>query len=263
MSNRRRIRKTYKQEQREIIEEPEIIEEKLWSLSEWMESHWRPVVGVLGAVVVVWGGIGLYQIVSASSADSDAAANAPVYQAIARPVYSPAPDAPADDPAKPLGATFASDKERAEAAIAAAKGLEGKDKPMAELLVGAAKATLGEHEAQLAAIDAAIAAAGEGPLTIGLLAQRASALTALGRAGEAAEAWTKVANAAPTAALQGLAYVRVGDLHHPRFGKAPDAGKAKSAYEAAQKALAKGGTAPTDGNAGYLHAEASTKLAAL
>ncbi len=264
MSNRRRIRKTYKQSQKEIVETPEIIEEQLWSMSEWMEEHWRPIVAVLGAVTIIWGGIGLYQIVSARGARSTAASNAPVYAAALRPIYTPAPDAPADDPAKPLGATFGSAKERAEAVVNAAAGLEGDEKVLAEVVVGAAKGTLGQFDAQIAALDAAIAAAGDAPLAIGLQAQRATALMAAGKSAEAAEAWQKVAAAAPTAALKGLAQIRIGDLYNANAGsKAADPAKAKAAYEAAIAALAVEGKAPTDGNAGFLHIEATAKLGQL
>lgn len=266
MSNRRRIKKTYKQKQKEVDEIPEIevIEEQLWSLSEWMEANWRPVVAGLGVVTVLWGGIGLYQILSERSARSTAAANAPVYAAAMRQVYTPPENLQGEDPNKPLSPSFASEKERAEAVVAAGTGLEGSAKPLAEVVVGAAKGQLGQADAQLAAIDAAVAAAGESPIALGLQVQRASALTALGKADEAAAAWAKVAETAPTAVLKGLAQVRLGDLVNPRLGaKAGDAGKAKAAYTAAVAALAEGGKAPTEGNAAFLHAEASLKLAQL
>lgn len=264
MSNRRRIKKTYKQQQKEIIEEPEIIEEQLWSMSEWMEAHWRPIVAGLTAVTVIWGGVGLYQIVAERSARSTAAANAPVYAAAMRQVYTPPEGLTGEDPNKPLSPTFASDKERAQAVVAAGTGLEGAAKPLAEVVVGAAKGTLGEAEAQLASIDAALAQVGDSPVALGLLTQRASALSALGRADEAAAAWAKVAEAAPTAAMKALAQLRLGDLVNPRLGaKAGDAAKAKAAYTAAVAALAEGGKAPSEGNGAFLHAEASLKLAQL
>ena len=266
MSNRRRIRKTYKQKQKEVAEVPEIevIEEQLWSLSEWMETNWRPVVAALGIVTVLWGGAGLYQILSERSARSTAAANAPVYAAAARRVYTPPEGLTGEDPNKPLSPTFASEKERAEAVVAAGSGLEGAAKPFAEVVVGAAKAELGQADAQLAAIDAALATAGDSPIALGLQAQRASALMALGKADEAAATWAKIAETAPTAALKALAQVRIGDLANPRLGaKAGDAGKAKAAYTAAVAALAEGGKAPSEGNAAFLHAEAKLKLAQL
>ncbi len=264
MSNRRRVRKTYKQTQTEIEDEPEIIVEQLWSMSDWMEVNWRPVVAVLGAITLTWGGIGLYQILAASSADSTAAANAPVYSAASRMVYAAPEGQVGEDPNKPSGPTFATEKERSEAVVAAGTGLEGDGKVYAEVVVGAAKGSLGQFDAQLASLDAAIAAAGESDVALGLQAQRASALTAAGKVTEAADAWTTVATKAPNAVLKGLAQVRIGDLYNPRAGsKAADVAKAKTAYGAAIAALVHEGVAPKKGNAGFLHGEASLKLAQL
>ncbi len=268
MSNRRRIVKTYKQKQEESateIEVPEIIHEQLWSLSEWMEANWRPVVAGIAIVTVVWGGIGLFQLLTARGARSTAAANAPVYAAMAKPVYAPPATLQGEDPNKPLGTSFTTAKERAEAVVAAAAGLEGDEKVLAEVVVGAAKGTLGDRAAQLAAIDAAIAAAGDAPNAQALLAQRATVLTAMGKGADAGEAWQKVAAGANTSALKGMALVRAGDAINPKLNKdaAGDAAKAKAAYQGAIAAVAVAGKAPSEGHAGFLHLEATAKLGQL
>ena len=75
----RRARKSQKELSREALE-PEIVEQRLWTLSDWMEKHWRPVLGGLAVVSVAWGAVGIYQIYSAhrerTRADSTAAVSA-------------------------------------------------------------------------------------------------------------------------------------------------------------------------------------------
>ncbi|MCO4760651.1 MAG: hypothetical protein KC502_04060 [Myxococcales bacterium] len=258
---RRRIKKTYKQQQREIEETPEYVEEQLWSMSDWMEENWRPVVAVLGAVTLLWGGAGLYQTFSASSGESAAAASAPVFVAANQTVYAPPADQQGEDPNKPFGPSYASEAERSAAVIAT----EGSaDTPATALIVGAAKGRKGDWAGQLKTVDAALAAYGDNAVATALHGQRAAALTGLGKHAEAAKAWATVAAATSTKVGKGLAQVRIGDLHNAGAGgKAADAGKAKAAYAAAMKVLAVDGKAPTSGAAAFLYADARIKSAQL
>lgn len=105
----KRVRKTYKQRQREL-DTPEVVEETLWSLSDWMEANWKPIVMGLGALTVVWGGIGVVQMISASSERSAAESSANVFSALNKPVYEKPADLEGEDPNKPLGETFGSEK---------------------------------------------------------------------------------------------------------------------------------------------------------
>ncbi len=259
---RRRIKKTYKQQQRELEETPDVVEEQLWSLSDWMEEHWRPVVAVLGGVTLLWGAVGLFQMYSASSERSSALETAPVFAALNQPVYEPPEGQVGEDPNKPVGPTYGSEKERADAVLKAAGASPGE---LVALLAGAAKGRKGDWAGQLKAVDAALATHGDGPMGAALQQQRAAALTALGKHAEAAAAWAKVLAAAQTKVAKALANVRIGDLHNPTVGgKAADAAKAKAAYSAAMKVLAgKDGKAPSDGDEAFLYTDARLKTARL
>lgn len=258
---RRRIKKTYKQQQRELEETPEFVEEQLWSMSEWMEENWRPVVAVIGAVTVIWGGIGLYQIYAESSAEAASAESAPVFAALNQPVYEPPKDLKGEDPNKPLGDSYASEAERAAAVMAAAKGAKGTP---VELLAGAIKGRTGDWAAQLKAVDAALAKVGDAPLALALQEQRALALAGLGKHADAAAAWAKVAAGTQTAVGKALAQLHMGDLYNPNTGsKAADAAKAKAAYGAAMKALAASGKAPKEGVEAFIYTDARIKSARL
>ncbi len=259
----RRVRKTYKQKQREL-EAPEIIEEQLWSLSDWMESNWRPVVGVVGGVALLWGALGLYQIMSASSSRSDAQKTAGVFEAVGRSIYNPPADLKGEDPNKPLGATWSSEKDRAAAMVAAGAGAEGEANGLVDVLIAAGKARQGDYAAQLAAIDKSLPGQQGAALEVSLREQRAAALTGLKRYDEAAAEWQKVATLTPTAFGKASAQVHVGDLYSPNvgIGKA-DAAKAKAAYQAAVKAARVGDKDPGDGALAFVFADASTKLSGL
>ena len=261
----RRVRKTYKQQQKEL-EAPEVIEEQLWSLSDWMERNWKPVVGSMATVVLIWGGLGIYNVTSDSAADDAAAMTASTFAAAWQPVYTPPADLQGEDPNKPLGPSFGTDKERAEAIVKSAASRQG-DAPggaIINVVVGAAKAELGDHTAQLAAIDAALASAPDQALELSLRRQRATALSALKRLKEEAAEWQKVATLTKTGFGKALAQIRIGDLHNPNAAAvSADAAKARDAYKTAIKATESDGAAPKDGPLAMLHAEASNKLARL
>lgn len=259
----RRVRQTYKQKQREL-EAPEIIEEQLWSLSDWMEQNWRPVVGAVVGVAAIWAAIGLYQIMADASERSDAERTAAVFEAVGRAVYVPPADLTGDDPNRPLGAIWSSEKERAEAIVAAAKGHEAEGRGLIGVLGGAAQGRLGQPEAQLAAIDKALPGEQGTALELPLREQRASVLSALKRPEDAAAEWQKVAALTPTALGKAMAQVHIGDLFNPNAGaKGADAAKARSAYQAAIKAARVGDKDPDDGPLAFVFAEAGTKLAGL
>ena len=181
----RRVRKTYKQKQREL-EAPEIIEERLWSLTDWMEEHWKPVVGIVGGLALLWAAIGLFQIMSASSSRSNAERSAATFEAAGRAVYAPPADLEGEDTNRPLGAIWSTDKARAEAMVATAKGQEGEGQGLVGVLAGAGQGLLGQHDAQLAALDKALAGEENQALELALREQRASTLLALKKADEAA-----------------------------------------------------------------------------
>ncbi len=260
----KRVRKTYKERQREL-EAPEVVEETLWSLSDWMESNWRPIVIGLGTLTVVWGGIGVFQMISDSSKQASAESTAAVFSALNKPVYVKPDDVTGEDPNKPLGETFASEKARADAVLAAASSAENTTAaPLIGVLEGAAKAASGDVAGQVAKIDAALSAVGDGALALPLREQRASALTSLGKTAEAAAAWKKVADAAKTSFAKAHALIRIGDLHNELTGaKKTQLDKAKGSYKQAIDALKVDGKAPEKGPLAFLHAEATTKLASL
>lgn len=255
---------------------PEVVEEKLWSLSDWMEEHWKPLVTGLGAVAVVWGGFGVWQMISASRDNSAAETTAAVFVETQTAVVPPPPkeDKPADEAAegedaakaaeakaaeekakKDAPPSFASEKERAEAVVKVAGA--AKDDALAGVLVGAAKAELGDRAAQLAGVDAALAKVQGTGLELALRAQRAQALAATGKTAEAAAEWAKVQAADPTAYGKALAQARQGDL-------IADAAQKKGHYEGALK-TARGASDkdPTSGALGFLAAELRQKLARL
>jgi hypothetical protein len=258
----RRVKKTRKEELREL-QAPEIVEVKLWSLSDWMEKHWRPVLGTIAAVSVVWGGIGIYQIVSASSEQGTAEATAQVFSQAATPVVAPSttPDQP---PPAADGPTFATAKERAEAVLKAAQGIESQSPEILKLLVAGQKATLGEWKAQLDAVDAMLPKVQGEPLEIALREQRATALEALDRPADAAAEWAKYGEKVTTPFGKALAKVRTGDLYNPTLGaKTADAAKARAAYEQAVAGARKGDKDPAPGPLAFLVADARQKLSRL
>lgn len=259
----RRVRKTHKQKQRDL-DSPEIIEEHLWSLSDWMEQNWKPVIAVVGGLTLLWAGIGLFQIMRASSAQEQALATAPAFEAAGRAVYEPPADLEGEDPNAPLGPSFKTDEERAAAVMAASAGKEAEAGGLIGVLAGGAHGAAGKLDAQLAALDAALKTYSGDALELPLREQRASVLTGLKKTAEAAAEWEKVATLAPTAQLKAEAQLRVGDLYNPAApGGQADAAKAKAAYEAALKASMVADKAPSDGPLAFLHAEATTKLAGL
>lgn len=261
----RRVKTNWKEKQREV-EAPEIVEEKLWTLSDWMEKHWKPVLATLGGISVLWAGVGIYQIVSASSEQKRAESTAAVFTKALTPVVPPPPP-PAegaekvDDSQKNEGPSFATDKERAEAVIKAAGTEDPKAGALIGVLVGGARATTGDYAGQLKAIDGALAKVGGEALEIPLHEQKATALTSLGKTSEAVAEWAKVGSLSPTAFGKALAQVRTGDLYNPNLGaKEADAQKAKSAYEAAVKAARVGDKDPAPGSLAFLVADARLKL---
>ncbi len=259
----RRVRKTYKQKQRDL-EAPEIIEEQLWSLTDWMEQNWRPVVGIVGGIALIWGAVGLYQIMSESSTRADAAITASVFEAAGRSIYVPPSDLQGEDPNRPLGQTWGSEKERSAAIVAAAAGAEDEAGGLIGVLAGAAQARQGDYKSQLAAVDKALPAQEGKGMELPLREQRAAALTGLKRFDEAAAEWQKIAALTPTAFGKASAQVHIGDLYSPNVGVGKaDAAKAKAAYAAALKAAKPGDKEPADGPLGFVFAEASTKLAGL
>jgi tetratricopeptide (TPR) repeat protein len=248
-----RVRKTYKERQREL-EQEDVVEEKLWTLSDWMEENWKPVVTGLAVVSGIWAAVGIGQIISASSAESAAEASAPVFAAATATVYEP-PEAKdgAPDPNKPFGPSYPSAEARAQAVVAAAQAAElGDDAAVVALVEGAAHAELDAPDKHLLALDKALGEAAGTPLEVALLQQKAGALTAAGQKDGAIAAWQKVAEAGATRYVRALAHTRIADLK----------GGERAGYEKAVAALVEGGAAPTDGPEGMLHLEASQKLLA-
>ena len=256
---------------------PEIVEEKLWSLSDWMEEHWKVVVAVLVTVGVVWGGFGVWQIISSSRDNGAAEKTAAVFEQAQTAVVPPPPkeDKPAEEAApegedtakaaeakaaaekakKDAPPSFASEKERAEAVVKVAATAQGD--AIAGVLVGAAKAELGDAAGQLAGVDAALAKAQGTALELPLRIQRAQALAASGKSADAAAEWAKVQAADPTAYGKALAEARQGDL-------AGDPAQKKGLYEGALKTARAGSDKdPTSGALGFLAAELRQKLARL
>ncbi len=287
----RRIRKPKNEAQAQpqsILETPEIVDQKLWSLSDWMEEHWRTVFGVLLGVSVVWGGFGIFQIFSAHRDDKKAEGTAALFEQAALPIVPPqdkkeqeaeqaAGDEEGKDDAKAAKEkadaaaakkkdelpSFPTERARAEAVVKAFA--EAKvDAPAIGPLVGGAKATLGDFQAQLTAVDAALTTAKDSALALPLHIQRATALAGLGKTPEAAAEWAVVEAADTTTFGKALAKERQGDLVNPSLVKAGgSADKAKSAYEAAIKLARVGDKDPPAGALSYLVADVRTKLARL
>ena len=258
-----RRNKKSRDEQQKIIEVPDIIEEELWSLSAWMEKHWKTVAMTLGGVSLVWGSLGIYQIFAAKSDQGRAEGSAGIFEKAGTPVVAPSDDPEKPEPKREID-TFDTDKVRAEAMIAAAKPDDQNAAALVGVLTGAAKATLGDREAQIKNLDVALATAKGSALELALREQKASALQAAGKSTEAAAEWAEVAKIANTDFGKTLAKVRTGDIFNGNVGsKAADAAKAKAAYEEAVKAARPGDKDPAPGPLAFLLADARGKLAKL
>ncbi|HAN31304.1 MAG TPA: hypothetical protein DCQ06_06860 [Myxococcales bacterium] len=230
-------------------------------MSDWMEANWRPVVGALGALIVIWGGFGMYQQMADSSAVAAAEATSPLFETLNRPVYEAPENLQGEDPNRPRGPFFASESARADAVLAAAS--KAGDDPVLQLLVGAAKGRKGDWQGQLTSVDSALKGCDDPAMKLALQQQRATALSALGKKADAVTAWTEVAKGAPTKVAKAIAHIQMGDLQSPAGG-AGDTGKAKAAYEAAMKVLAsKEGKAPKQGAEAFYYADAKLKSAQL
>lgn len=246
-----------------VVDTPDIVEAELWSLSDWMEKHWKPVVIGLVGVSVVWGGLGVYQIIAASSEQSRAESTAAVFETAAAPVVAPSdsPDAP---PPTRTDKTYPTEAARAEAVLAAGKEGDGKSAAAIGVLLGGAKASKGDREGQLQALNPAIESAKGTALELPLREQKASALQALGKTAEAAAEWDAVGKLAVTDFTKALAKARIGDLYNAATGsKASDPAKAKAAYEEALKLARPGDKDPPAGSLAFLAADVRGKLATL
>lgn len=246
-----------------IVDTPDIVEAELWSLSEWMEKHWKPVaIGIVG-ISVVWGGLGIYQIIAASNEQKRAEGSAALFELAVAPVVPPSDDPAAEVPAR-AGKTFASEAARAEAILAQGKIEDAQAATAIGVLLGAAKASKGDREGQLQSLNPAIDAAKGSALELPLREQKATALQALGKTAEAAAEWETVAKLAVTDFTKALAKARLGDLYNPADGnKAGDAAKAKAAYEEALKLARPGDKDPPAGPLAFLAADVRGKLTAL
>lgn|GEM_PF-2248759 len=253
---------------RKDLKAPDEVQEKLWSLSEWVEERWKPLLGGLAAVVLLWAAVGVFQEVRTSSKRSVAVSSAEVFSVLSARVKAPAGGDDQEPPPEPGKRVFESDTARLDAAIAAAEQFVAKAKgeaaETAKLMAGGLKGQKGEFEASLAAADAYLDAHPDDALAIPLLERKATALGALGRNEEAAAAWKLLAERAPTTALKALALKHVGDLYHPATnGKGADAAKAKEAYSAALALVKPGEESPAAGPLRFVYVDASRKLAML
>ncbi len=242
-----------------------------------MEAHWKPVLGGIGAVSLVWGGIGVASLIAESRANSRAEATSVVFQIAAKSVIPPqeepkpaegdAPKDKEDAAAKKKPAvkdSFDTDKARADAIVAAGKVEDDQVAPWVNVVVGGAKAVNGDFAAQLAAVDAALAKVAGQALELPLRQQRAVALAGLGKTTEAAAEWATVAKLSVWPYDKALAQLRTGDLLNPGLGsKAADAAKAKAAYEEAVKMARPGDKDPPAGALAWVAADARAKLASL
>lgn len=269
MATIRRPRKAKKAEVVEVVA-AEVVEEKLWSLSEWVEAHWKPVLTALAAVSAVWAAAGIVSLMRDSQANARADESAAVFQIAARQVVPPAeksadPAAEAPPPAKDAKKdTFDSEKDRATAIVAAKKGDDEAATTWVNVVVGSAKAVTGDYAAQLAAVDAALAKVSGQALELPLRQQRAVALAGQGKNTEAAAEWAKVAQLSAWPFDKALAQLRTGDLLNPGLGnKAGDAAKAKAAYEEALKLARPGDKDPAPGALAWVAADARAKAASL
>lgn len=253
-------------EEQQVVVEPDVIEQELWSLSSWMEKHWKSVAIGLGGVSLVWGGLGIFQIASASGDRTRAESSAGVFEKAGTPVVAPpeTPETPETPPAKREMETFDTDKLRAEAIVAASKSDDPQTAAIVGVLVGAAKATLGDRETQIKNLDAALLTAKGSALEMALREQKATALQASGSDALAIAEWQEIAKLATTDFGKAFAKVRLGDLFNPGTGgKAADAAKAKAAYEEAVKAARPGDKDPPAGSLAFLLTDARGKLARL
>ena len=236
---------------------PDVVEQELWSLSEFAEKHWKTILGGLAAVSVVWGGLGIWQMISHSQSDAAAAQTAAVFTTAGALVQAP-PEGDAPAPVPSSVKTFPSAAARAEAVLAAAKSAEGLG-DTAKLVVAGAQADLGKWQEVLTAVDAALPSAAGSALELALLEQKATALAGLGKFAEASAVWQQVASKGTTAFAKANANIRVAEIAM-REGKA-DA--AKKALEAAVSAASPGGKDPEPGNLAFALASARDKLARL
>ncbi len=242
---------------------PDVIEQELWSLSAWMEKHWKTVAIGLGGVSVIWGGLGIYQIIHTAQQQGRAEDSAAVFEKAGTAVIPP-PETPETPENKSDMPSFPTDKARAEAVVAAAKSDGQQGAALIGVVVGAAKATLGDREAQLQRLETALAGAKGTALELPLREQKATALQAVGKDAEAAAEWAEVAKLSTTDFGKTLAKVRLGDLHNPATGgKVADAAKAKAAYDEAVKAARPGDKDPPAGPLAFLLTDAKGKLSRL
>lgn len=280
MATFRRPRKSKKAQHIELVA-PEIVEEKLWSLSEWVEAHWKPLLGGLGAVTLIWGGIGVAGMIADSRANARADETSVVFQLAAKSVIPPQEEtakaaegeagkeegAAKEEAAKKKAAvkdSFDSEAARAQAVIAAGKVEDTPATPWANLIVADSKAVTGDFTAQLTAVDAALGKVAGQPLELPLREQRAVALAALGKSTEAVAEWAKVETLSVLPFGKALAQLRTGDLQNPALGsKAADAAKAKAAYQEAVKLARPGDKDPPAGPLAWVVADARAKLASL
>jgi hypothetical protein len=222
----------------------------------------------------VWGGIGVASMISESRANSRAESTSIVFQMAAKSVVPPQEEpkpaegeAPKEEAAKkkPLVKdSFDNEKARADAVVAAGKVDDEQVAPWVNVVVGGAKAVNGDFAAQLTAVDAALAKSAGQALELPLRQQRAVALAALGKSGEAAAEWATVAKLSVWPFDKALAQLRTGDLLNPSLGsKAADAAKAKTAYEEALKLARPGDKDPPAGALAWVAADARAKLASL
>ncbi|MBM4343699.1 MAG: hypothetical protein FJ100_10020 [Deltaproteobacteria bacterium] len=257
----RRNKKSREEAQVELP--PDVIEQELWSLSAWMEKHWKTVAIGLGGVSLIWGGLGIYQIFHTSQEQGRAEASAAVFDKVGTAVIPP-PENPESPAANSDVPSFPTEKARAEAVVAAAGNEPASGTALIGVLVGAAKATLGDRETQLKHLETALGTAKGTALELPLREQKATALQAAGRDAEAAAEWAEVAKLSTTDFGKALAKVRIGDLHNPGGGgKVADAARAKAAYEEAVKAARPGDKDPAAGPLAFLLTDARGKLARL
>jgi tetratricopeptide (TPR) repeat protein len=260
------VEKKKKGMSRKELKAPDEVATKLWSLSEWVEERWKPLLIGIGSVVAVWAIIGIVQEMRASSRRATAKASEELFATLAARVKSP-DDAALEASGAPQPAkTFETDKAKADAAVAAAEAfagrVSGEAAELAKLLAASLKGTKGEFEPALAAVDAYLAKHADDPMALPLLEQKATALAALGKSAEAEAAYKALAEKAPATGLKALALKSVGDLYNPKSGtKTPDAAKAKEAYKAALALAKPGEDVPPAGTLRYVFVDVSAKLA--
>lgn len=162
--------------------------EQTWSLYEWVETHPKPLLGGMIAIVAVvlaaWGISEYMQSRGRASADLLSQGQA----ALMAPVTTEQPAKP-NDPYRPI---FANDQQRAKEAAqrlekAAGSGTRGA---MAQYLRGVALLQAGDAKAAVTALQEAENRLDSDPtLGTSVKAAHAEALEASGQADKAAEAW--------------------------------------------------------------------------